>query len=48
MVADWWAAGLAIHGKVDLLEWYEATKDDKILHTLTRSLAENYIHELLS
>lgn len=40
MLADWCGAGLAIHGKLDVKEWWKANKDDMLLHPNTKEWVE--------
>ncbi len=40
MIADWVGAGMAIHGKRDIKEWYAKNKDTIVLHETTRKLVE--------
>lgn len=43
MVADWIGAGMAIHGRDDVKEWYASRKDQILLHPDTRMLVETLI-----
>lgn len=47
MVADWMGAGRAIHGKWEVVEWYDANKHSMDLHPETKDRIE-YIFEMLS
>lgn len=43
MLADWEGAGRAIHGRVEVAEWYEKNKHKQIMHPDTRALVDAYI-----
>lgn len=43
MVCDWIGAGLAITGRRDVENWYEANKDKMLLHPNTRELVERIL-----
>ena len=43
MVADWMGAGMAIHGKCEVGEWYNKNKNNMILHPDTRMIVESYL-----
>lgn len=40
MLADWMGAGRAIHGRWEVSEWYQANKDNILLHPRTRDIVE--------
>ena len=43
MVADWIGAGMAIHGRCEVCDWYENNKEKMILHPETRAIIEDVI-----
>lgn len=43
MVADWYGAGMAIHGKADVAEWYQQNKEKILLSDNTRTRVEQAI-----
>jgi hypothetical protein len=44
MIADWKAAGLAIHGRDDVVEFYDKNKDRMNIHPQTRLWVEEMIN----
>lgn len=47
MVADWVGAGIAIHGRREIKEWYKANYDKIQLHPNTRGLVDFLIFEYI-
>lgn len=46
MVADWIGAGLAINGRIEVLDWYAKERDKMALHPMTRALVETVLQGL--
>lgn len=44
MYCDWVGAGLAIHGKNNIKEWYKKTQEYRILHPLSEAIIEGWIY----
>lgn len=45
MLADWIGAGRAIHGRIEVAEWYEKNRENIKLHTGTRRIVERLMEE---
>jgi hypothetical protein len=43
MVADWYAAGMAIYGRNDLRSWYLENKAKMLIHPHTQAAVERLI-----
>lgn len=48
MVADWYAAGIAINGYCDLYEWYTRNANKMKLHPITRLEVNKYVAQIMS
>jgi Family of unknown function (DUF5662) len=46
MVADWCGAGMAINGKMEVWNWYEAHRDDMLMHEQTRIAVDGLVEAL--
>jgi hypothetical protein len=44
MVADWCSAGYVTHGKLDVVDWYEANKHKIILEESSRETVEELLY----
>ena len=45
MVADWWGAGKAITGNWQAVDWYQAHRNNIIIHDSTREMVENILSD---
>jgi hypothetical protein len=43
MVADWTGAGMAIHGRNEVVEWYTENRNKMLLHQNTRIVVEHLL-----